>query len=133
MTSVLFGILEVAGHPSGEDARRILRRIHNALQDLRTATINGHDVLAIIDADQGAKPITVDHYGYNNRCRNGCDHEPVPWGVQRYFGINLVVSGNWDILNAPLRYWVNSDAQIDLTGKVLVHQGKRNPLKEAQP
>ena len=128
MPSILFGILEVAGHPNGKDARRAL----DALQDLRAATLNGHDVLAVIDTYNGAEPTHIEHYGYSYLCTDGCDHEDLSWGVERYFGINLVVSGDWDIATYPLRYWVNSHAQIVVVGKTGIHAGKRNALEEVQ-
>ena len=128
MTSTLFGILEIAGHYRGKDARRKI----TALQCLRTATINGHDILTVIDTEQGVEPTTVDHYGYDYRCEGGCNHEPLPWGVKRYFGIHLVVSGDWDMLTYPLLYWVNPNAQIAVVGKALPHDGPRNALQEAE-
>lgn len=125
MTSILFGILEIAGHYRGKDGQRKLK----ALANLRESKINGHDVLAVIHDSIDEEPKTVKHFGYDIRCANGCDHDPLPWGVKRYFGIHLIVSGDWDIANYPLRYWVNPNAQIMVTGKVLPFDGQRTELQ----
>ena len=121
MTSILFGILEIAGHYRGKDSQRKLR----AFGDLRKATINGHDVLAVI-ADTNEEPTDVQYFGYSYRT-NG---DPLPWGVKRYFGINLVVSGDWDMLTYPLTFWINQHAQISITGKVSLYDGQRHELRE---
>ena len=125
MTSILFGILEIAGHYRGKDGQRKLRTFDN----LRKATINGHDVLAVI-ADTDEEPTTVKHFGYDHRCTNGCNHETMPWGVKRYFGINLIVSGDWDMLTYPATYWVNPHTQISITGKVSLYDGQRHKLEK---
>ena len=115
MISTLSAILEIAGHPNGKDRRRKL----DTLADLRKAIINGHKVLSVIDVDYyNTEPTTIPHYGHDYRCINGCTHDPLPWGVKRYFGIYLVVSGDWDT-DDPIRYWINPNAQIVITGKLL--------------
>lgn len=122
MISILFGILEIAGHYRGKDGQRRLR----AIDGLRKATIDGHDVLAVI-ADTNEEPTPVKYFGYDCYHTNG---DPMPWGVKRYFGINLIVSGDWVMPLSPLRYWVNAHAQISITGKTMAYDGPRHELKE---
>ena len=112
MVSVLFGILEIEGHYQGKDDQRKLA----AFADLRKATINGHDILAVI-ADANEKPVTVKH--------NDCSHDPA---IKRYFCFNLIVAGDWDMLTYPVRYQVNCHTQVEITGMTLPYDGKRAGL-----
>lgn len=125
MTSILFGILEIAGHYRGKDGQRKLE----ALADLREASINGQNVVAVIHDSIDEEPTTIKHFDYDIRCALVCPHDPLPWGVKRYFGIHLIVAGDWDLVNYPLRYWVNTNAQIVITGKVMPFDGQRTELQ----
>jgi len=127
MVSILNVILECAGHYRGKDIQRKLA----AIEDLRKSTLNGHDVLAVI-VQQREQPTHTPHFGHDYRCASHCEHDPLPWGVKRYFGITLVVSGDWDMVNYPLRYWVNSNCQIDVTGEILPYEEKRRELREVK-
>ena len=122
--SHLLGVLEVAGHYRGKDAERKLQ----AIQDLKESSINGHDILAVIDDDANTEPITVKHWGYDYRCAKGCDHNPAPYGIKRHFGINLIVNGDWNMMTSPLCFEINPYAQIAITGMVIAYSGQRKEL-----
>jgi len=127
-TTRLSCILEILGHPNGKDGNRKLE----TLNALRWATLHGHDVLFVVDTQVGEEPRDILHFGYNYRCEASCSHDPEPWGVKRYFGICLIVGGDWDLTSYPLDYLVTPRARLSVVIKGTPHLGERHALKPVE-
>jgi hypothetical protein len=106
-TTELGCILEIAGHYQRKDHPRYMK----ALRDLKTAIVADCPVAHVIQTNQGEEPTRVPDFGHNYLCQ--CKN-PEPYGVVRYFGITLIVTGDPG-LNAFGVYQINPDARLTVT------------------
>ncbi len=107
--NILSGILEIAAHAKG--GKRDFDRLTRALAELDRKALDGANVLRV-HCCQENEPCNVPHFGHSALCGEPCRHEPEAWGVLRYFGVELLIHGDVDLMNVPQAYRVNDHAQF---------------------
>jgi hypothetical protein len=117
-------ILEIKGDYRGRDGQRLL----DVLNHLRKSTIEGKQIEIIHHYDP-SEPCRVSHFRYSYLCKDVCPHELEPYGVNRYFGINLFVDGELSDIGMILK--PTSDSELTICGHIVPYDGERTDLTRA--
>lgn len=106
---IMLGILEIEGQANGRDFPRYQR----AFRDLNRTQLDGVSVLHVHHCQHEAcNPCKVPHFGHSALCGEPCCREAAPWGVLRYFGLELLVTGEVDMMKVPQAYRINENSQF---------------------
>jgi len=109
MARLVYAILEIAVPANHGNGRRHLA----PLDTLRHSSFGGHAVLGVV-SEANEEPCHVPDFGHNCRCK--CEH-PEPWGVDRYFGLSLVLDGEPTLADICGPYWLQSGvSRVELCG-----------------
>jgi hypothetical protein len=85
MAVLCHAIIEVATPANHDKGRRWL----HVMSALRHSSFAGRRVLGVVDWNR-EDPTHVPDFGHDYRCQ--CPN-PEPWGVDRYFGVSVVLDG----------------------------------------
>lgn len=113
-TTELTCYLEIAA--TANRGRNDSNRFRYALAELATARICDCSVSHVIQTDQGSTPGHVPDFGHDSRCQCDNESDQAAYGVLRYFGITLIVSGSpqLDVFGV---YKINDYARLIVCGK----------------
>lgn len=105
---ILYGIIEIEGQHRGNDFPRLLK----AHRDLNRVALDSAQVLHVHHCRHNQEPCSVPHFGHSALCGEPCHVEALSWGVKRYFGVELLITGEFDLSNIPQAYRINEHAQF---------------------
>jgi len=124
MARLVTCIVEVATPHNHEKEQQFCR----VMRLLSQSTFGGHEVLGVVNGSI-CEPTHISDYGQNYKCQ--CAN-PEPWGVDRYFGTYLVLSG--EVTSAVFgAYHLGAIARVELCGIVhpLTEHVERKRVTEA--
>ena len=130
MARLVHVILEIATPHNGTSGRRFLY----ALDDLRHSRFAGCPVLGVVvqQVVVAREPTHVPDFGHNGKCQ--CKN-PEPDGVDRHFGVSIVLDGN-PTIETPAAYWLRSGvSRVELCSLTQpeTELQDREPVAEAIP
>ena len=130
MARLVHVILEIATPHKGTANRRYLA----ALDDLRHSRFAGCPVLGVVvqQVVVAREPTHVPDFGHDGKCQ--CK-QPEPDGVDRYFGVSIVLDGN-PTSETFAAYWLRSGiSRVELCGvtKPETELKDREPVAETIP
>jgi hypothetical protein len=128
MARLVHVILEIATPHKGGGGRRYFA----AIDDLRLSRFASCAVLGVVTEQVANDPTHVPDFGHDCKCK--CEN-PEPYGVDRYFGVSIVLDGN-PTVETLAAYWLRSGiSRVELCGLTIpeTELKDREPVAEAIP